>query len=175
MTSIPDWRVEVGIAFGLRRAVSERWPDVYPLRYPGVAASRQLLASIGGPTADRQLADLLATVDGWPSFFANVDLLSTGQLQGSADLDVGNEIIEVLYDEDAPEGWPDGGGLAVIGAKQGFADVIAIDMAGPETDGGHPVYWFGGGDLIESFADVGEFFVSTHDYLRRRLEVGLPG
>lgn len=174
MTAIPDWRVEVGIAFQLRRALAERWPDVYPLQYPGVAASGDAVASVPGAARDEQVAALLVTVDGWPSFFANVDLLSVAQLGGSDDLRAGTEILDELYDEGQMDGWPHREALQVVGAKQGFADVIAVDLDGPLTDRGHPVYWFGGGDLVDSYVDFGEFFVSTHAYLRRRLEQGLP-
>jgi hypothetical protein len=110
----------------------------------------------------------LAHADGWPGFFHNIDLFSTGQLVAGPGLDSVHTGLAAIGDEDFQTGI--GFGLDEvfpIGKDMGQADMWL--MVKPTCASAGQVIWYWGSE-DERFPDFDEFFLSMLDYLRRDLQ-----
>ena len=177
--SAPDfWPIQIGYGAQLRARLVELFPDTYlELTVPHLAASPDVLQhteDLLGMPLDAQHREFLTYADGWPDFFMDGDLLSSAELLESPPLARARNTLDRLYGNGVPD-LPERTAVTVIAASIHCDDLFAIDRAGPETDGGHPVYWLAH-EVVDRFDNFIEYFQSANAYLRRDIDKagGLP-
>jgi hypothetical protein len=158
MNPTESWGALVGEMLRRRIALEQAAPALYPMAPFGLRGTDADIAAaeerLGHPL-DAQHAAVLREVDGWPDAFAHGDLLGTGDLGAGARWDDAMATLSI-YDEDGPiSGWPPRSAIYPI--HLGGISMFVIDLSGPVTDGGHPVYWLSN-DLLDRWPNVREYW-----------------
>jgi hypothetical protein len=134
--------VLVGEMLARRLTLTKIEPETFPESLFGVRATDGDIAAaeqrLGHPL-DAQHAAILREGDGWPSAFAFGDILSTAELGAGRRWEWAQQMLAAIYEDGPADGFPPRGSLYPIHVAE--TTVFAIDLAGPVTEGGHPVYW----------------------------------
>jgi hypothetical protein len=135
-------------------------PEVSPL-YPfgrratdaDIAAAESRL----GHALDTQHVELLKRVNGWPQIFACGDLLGTGDLGQGQRWDHAQRALTIYYTEGDTTGFPPREAVYPLHVVED--SVFVVDMSGPLTHDGHPVYWLAE-DLVDQWPSVRDFWLA---------------
>ena len=153
-----SWEAWAGWMLQRRGRLAAISPNVNPLlpfgHRPTEADLTEAEARLGH-ALDAQHVELLRRVNGWPNLFASGDLLGTGDLGQGARWAYAQQMITAFYEEGPAIGFPPRD--AVYPIHLGESDLFVIDMAGPVTDGGHPVHWLDG-SVVDTWPNVREYW-----------------
>lgn len=174
MTENVPWPVLVGEMLIRRIRLNELKPRVYPPSVPGERATDEQIEAarrrLGHPLDDLHRAVLLEG-DGWENGFGYGDLLSTDQLGHGHRWQQAMTHLDDLYENLDPTQLPPRDGLYPV--HVGDEEIVVVDLAGPVTDGGHPVHWLGHDELIQSWPNLYEYWLSALTYLQRTVDRAL--
>jgi hypothetical protein len=155
-----------------RRMILEQvsLPGEYPLQKFGLRATDADIAAAEAQLdhpLDAQHSAILREFNGWGDAFAHADLLSTDELgQGP----LWQQALTMLrgYYEDGPAiDFPPR--EAIYPFHVGENHLFVIDMAGPITDGGHPVHWLDG-ELLDTWPNAYHFWLAGFALLDRTIQ-----
>jgi hypothetical protein len=174
-----DWPSEIvkGVLVHQRlRELDVKGMWEYPL--PEVAASEDEISGAErglGYSLDPEYRRFLQHANGWRSFYQHVDILGTsGLVRG-----VVAEAARSYLDEVEPDLFAEDTGLDIsevlpVAASAGQLDTFLLGLPGSPRPG--VVVWYAG-QLIETFPDFDEFYLSMLDYNRstiQKFESGWP-
>ena len=115
--------------------------------------------------------EMLQELDGWESAASNGHVLSTDELGQGPLWDWGQQILDGVFDEGDPPGLPPRAEFYPIVVSDLLPDVMVVQTSGAlSRNGGRPVYWIGGGEVIDSWADVREWWLAMIALVRARVE-----
>jgi hypothetical protein len=142
VTQRQPWDVLVGEMLARRLTLTQIEPQTFPESLFGVRATDADITAaerrLGHPL-DAQHAAILREGDGWPNAFAFGDILSTHELGAGPRWVKAQEMLAVLYQDGPAVGFPARESCYPIHVSD--TAVFVVDLAGPVTDGGHPVHW----------------------------------
>lgn len=139
--------------------------NLWPFFLPEVAASEEAIRQserhlcVELPKAYR---DFLLVADGWQCFYQAVDLFGLADLVGGERHERATELLRSLH----PVGELCGvrpESLLPIAVSRNDIDLFLLSTSETERPG--EVFWFAG-QLVETFSDFGEFFLTMVDYIR---------
>jgi hypothetical protein len=167
VTQRQPWDVLVGEMLARRLTLTQIEPQTFPESLFGVRATDADIADaesrLGHPL-DAQHAAILREGDGWPSAFAFGDILSTHELGTGRRWDRAQQMLSVLYEDGPADGFPPRGSVYPIHVAD--TSVFVIDLAGPATDGGHPVYWLSS-ELLGDWENAHGYWLAGLELLER--------
>jgi hypothetical protein len=150
VTQRQPWDVLVGEMLARRLTLTQIEPQTFPESLFGVRATDADIADaesrLGHPL-DAQHAAILREGDGWPSAFAFGDILSTHELGTGRRWDRAQQML-------------------VYPIHVADTSVFVIDLAGPATDGGHPVYWLSS-ELLGDWENAHGYWLAGLELLER--------
>lgn len=153
-----SWEAWAGWMLQRRARLAAISPAVNPLlpwgHRPTEADIAEAEARVGH-SLDAQHIELLRRVNGWPNIFVGGDLLGTGDLGAGGRWCSAQRMLAAFYEEGPAIGFPPR--AAVYPIHLGESDLFVIDMAGPVTDGGHPVHWLDG-SVVDTWPNVREYW-----------------
>lgn len=143
----PAWDALLGEMVASAARLTHAAPDAFPASAPCPGADDASIAAavarLGRPL-DAQHEALLRVADGWEAGFLTGDLLSTEQLGTGTLWAAAQASLDACYAEGDTLGRPPRAELVPVHASPHDTDVMAIWVAGPLTEDGHPVLWFAG-------------------------------
>jgi hypothetical protein len=170
-----DWNKEIGIAFLVKRKVAEAdINQIWEHSFPAVAATELEISDVEarlGYRLDDGHRDFLLRANGWDWYFQSVDILGTADFLEGARYDKATDLLNSLESLKELCGF-NREELLPVAVSRYDADVFAITTSNSDAPG--KVFWFAG-QLIDTFPDFGEWFLSMVDYNRNEYSCLIQG
>lgn len=154
-----NWAVEITRLCQLKRKLNSADPEkLWPYTLPEVGVSEEQIELAEKHISHRLPNDhrhFLKHANGWKSFFHDINLFGTGDLQGGANFLRALKLIESLDSSVLHKSHLRKGDLLPIAVSINDIDLIVNVISGKLEN---KVIWFAGGE-IERFQSFSEFFV----------------
>lgn len=165
-----DWGSLLGEMIIRRARLTQLNPELWQPSIPGARATGADLhgaeTRLGRPL-DAQHRDLLLEGDGWQDGFGWGDLLRADEIGAGEAWARAREFLGNLYATPSDDRPPRGGLCPVL---VGDEDVVAIDLDGQVTDGGHPVYRFDPAEVIDQWTNMPKYWLAQLTTMDRLIE-----
>ncbi|MCC2322613.1 SMI1/KNR4 family protein [Cellulomonas xiejunii] len=166
----PGWGALLGEMIIRRGCLTQLNPELWQPSIPGARATDDDLraAEVGlGRPLDAQHRELLLEGDGWQDGFGWGDLLRADQIGTGETWTRTLEFLDNLYAAPGDD-LPHRSGLCPV--LVGDEDVVAIDLDGPLTEGGHPVYRFDPAGVVDQWPNMRQYWLAQLTTLNRLIE-----